>query len=70
MARENPPNFDQEIAVLAHRLWEEEGCAEGRAEQHWERAERELWMRLGDSLGDGHSPGGIPNDTGASGKMG
>lgn len=63
-------DFEQEIAALALRFWEEEGHPQDRSVQHWERAERELRERLGNSPADGQSPGGIPNDTGASGKMG
>jgi hypothetical protein len=32
----------QEVAELAQRFWEEEGRPEGKAEEHWLRAEREL----------------------------
>jgi len=35
-------NLDEEIARLAHRYYEEEGRPEGRAEEHWLRAEREI----------------------------
>ncbi len=66
----NWPDFEQEIAALAHQYWMEEGCPQDRSVQHWERAERELRRRFGDGPSDGQSPGGIPNDTGASGKMG
>ena len=31
------PTADR-IAALAHRFYEEEGCPEGRAEEHWQRA--------------------------------
>ena len=64
------PDFEQATAILAHQFWEEEGCPQDRAVQHWERAEREIRKRFGESPADGQSPGGIPNDTGASGKMG
>jgi len=40
-----PPNdsdLEAEIARLAHRYYEEEGRPEGRAEEHWFRAEREI----------------------------
>jgi len=67
---QDPPNFDQAIADLAQQYWQEEGCPENCAVQHWERAERELQSRNGASPSDGQVPGGIPNDTGASGKMG
>ena len=29
---------EERIAALAHRFWEEEGRAHGRAEHHWLRA--------------------------------
>ena len=32
----------EEIAVLAHQIYEEEGCPSGLAEAHWETAERSL----------------------------
>lgn len=70
MTQDNWPDFEREIAILAHQYWREEGCPENRAVQHWERAERELRRRFGDGPADGQAPGGIPNDTGASGKMG
>ena len=66
----NYPDFQGEIAALAFRFWMEEGCPQDRSVQHWERAERELRERLGESAMDGQAPGGIPNETGASGKMG
>lgn len=34
-----------EISALAHRYYEEEGRPEGRAREHWERAEREVHSR-------------------------
>lgn len=34
-----------EIAALAHRYYEEEGCPEGRSLEHWLRAEREFHNR-------------------------
>jgi hypothetical protein len=34
-------NFDERVRDRAYRLWVEEGCPEGRADVHWERA-REL----------------------------
>lgn len=64
------PDFEGQIAALAFRYWEEEGCPQDRSVQHWERADRELRQWQGESASDGQSPGGIPNDTGASGKMG
>jgi len=69
MRDENFPDFDHEIAKLAFQYWEEEGYPQDRAVQHWERAEREVKRHIGDSPGDGQAPGGIANDTGASGKL-
>ena len=31
-----------EIARRAHELWEQDGCPEGRSEQHWLEAEKQL----------------------------
>jgi DUF2934 family protein len=33
---------EAEIAALAYRFYEEEGCPEGKASDHWLRAEREI----------------------------
>jgi hypothetical protein len=63
-------DLQHEIAELAYRHWEEDGFPEDQAGQHWERAERELRRRHGESPADGTVPGGIPVDTGASGKLG
>ncbi len=62
--------FERETAKLAYQYWMEEGCPNDRAAQHWERAERELQQRLGPSSADRNPPGGIPDDTSASGKLG
>jgi hypothetical protein len=32
----------ERIRERAHRIWEEEGCPEGRDTEHWERAAREI----------------------------
>jgi len=39
---ENPEclNEREQIAIIAHRIYEEEGSPDGRAEEHWARAER------------------------------
>ena len=34
-------DFDERVRQRAYRLWVEEGCPEGRADAHWDRA-REL----------------------------
>lgn len=33
---------EQRIRERAHRIWEEEGRPEGREDEHWRRAEREI----------------------------
>jgi len=35
----------EDITALAHKIWEEEGKPEGKAEEHWLRAEKELSQR-------------------------
>jgi hypothetical protein len=30
--------INDRIRSRAHQIWEEEGCPEGRAEEHWEKA--------------------------------
>jgi hypothetical protein len=32
----------EDIALLAYALWQEQGCPEGRHEEHWLKAEQEL----------------------------
>ena len=70
MTPDNPPDFERATAELAFQYWLEEGCPEDRSVQNWERAVRELRRQFGDGPPDGYAPGGIPNDTGASGMMG
>ena len=36
----------EEIAQLAKSYWQEEGWPEGKATEHWERAERELHLLI------------------------
>jgi hypothetical protein len=43
---------EAEIARLAYRYYCEEGCPEGRAHEHWLRAEREVSGRAGSSAPD------------------
>jgi hypothetical protein len=38
----NGANQEAEIARLAYRYYEEEGRPEGKAEEHWQRAEMEI----------------------------
>lgn len=35
-------NHEDEIRVIAYRIWEEEGCPHGREMEHWIRAET-IW---------------------------
>jgi hypothetical protein len=35
-----PPH--EKIAERAYQIWQASGCAEGRQEEHWYQAEREL----------------------------
>jgi hypothetical protein len=46
-SKTNPVPSQQEIADLAQKFWEEEGRPEGKAEEHWRRAEAELRGRAG-----------------------
>lgn len=43
--------MEEEIARLAHQYYQEEGRPEGRAKEHWERAEGEI--RKQSSVGPG-----------------
>jgi hypothetical protein len=38
---DEPPAHEQ-IALLAHALWQQRGCPEGSPEEDWFRAERQL----------------------------
>lgn len=40
--RERKPATEEQIAVLAYRLWQERGCPIGSPEIDWFRAEQEL----------------------------
>jgi hypothetical protein len=31
-----------DVARVAKQIWEDEGCPEGKAEEHWQRAEEHL----------------------------
>jgi hypothetical protein len=33
---------EAEIARIAYRIWEERGCPDGCAEEHWREAEQQL----------------------------
>ncbi len=32
----------EKVALRAYQIWQESGCPEGKQEEHWFRAEREL----------------------------
>jgi len=44
---DHPSNED--IARLAQQYWEAEGCPEGKAQEHWRRAEEELRHHFSDA---------------------
>ena len=35
-------DLEQKIRERAYQIWEQEGCVDGRAEQHWQMAKLEL----------------------------
>ncbi len=35
---ETQPSRDERVGVLAYQIWEEEGCPDDKAEEHWLRA--------------------------------
>ena len=41
LSKQNAPTIE-EITVRAHQMWLDEGCPEGRAQIHWQEAERQL----------------------------
>lgn len=42
MADQNQIPAQEDIAALAQKFWEEEGQPEGKAEEHWQRAQAQL----------------------------
>ena len=42
MSDQNNTPTEDEISTLARRIWEDEGQPEGKAEEHWRRAEEQL----------------------------
>lgn len=32
------PDLEQQKQLIAYQLWEDDGCPEGRAEEHWQQA--------------------------------
>jgi hypothetical protein len=45
--RKTPASLHDRIAVAAYYLWQREGCPEGRAEEHWNRAFKEFRDSIG-----------------------
>jgi hypothetical protein len=35
-------NREEKIRLRALEIWREQGCPDGRAQEHWEQAEREI----------------------------
>ncbi len=46
MSDQNEPPTQEEVAALARQFWEEEGRPEGKAEEHWRRADEQLRRSL------------------------
>ena len=47
----------EEIAARAYQIWEAEGRPEGKAEQHWARAEQEIcWEDRSPNIGSEREP--------------
>lgn len=38
----NSRPLTDEIAARAYQIWQHQGCPEGREDQHWQQAEREI----------------------------
>jgi hypothetical protein len=36
------PDRQRQVGQIAYRLWQEEGCPQGRQEEHWRQAEKEF----------------------------
>lgn len=58
---------DEMIRARAHKIWESEGCPEGREADHWARAEAEVKAEGGtsdDAPAQGTPDYGKPTDRG------
>jgi hypothetical protein len=53
------PDRQAQVAQIAHRLWQAEGCPHGRHEEHWRQAEREFHADkpIRGAVGDGPKKG-------------
>jgi hypothetical protein len=53
---------EEHIRRRAHEIWEREGQPEGRHEEHWERARREVKAEKAGLLPEPAAPGASPAD--------
>jgi Protein of unknown function (DUF2934) len=53
---------EERIRQRAHEIWEREGRPEGRHEEHWARARRQLEEEDGDRASAAPAAGGAPDD--------
>jgi hypothetical protein len=49
------PDRQRQVEQIAYRIWQEQGCPQGRQEEHWRQAEKEF-------LADKPIRGAIPDD--------
>jgi hypothetical protein len=56
MSSEAPNDGTDQIASLAHTLWEARGCPEGSPDQDWYEAERQLTGRITQVAHGGRAP--------------
>ena len=62
---------EDRIRARAHQIWEEQGCPEGRHEEHWRQACAEFGEEGGRTGGDQpQSQGGTGAGTGAGAEAG
>lgn len=59
-------DFEKRVRERAYKLWREEGCPEGRAEVHWDKA-REL-VAIEDNIDLTLKPVAGPNEIGPYGE--
>jgi hypothetical protein len=53
-------NDYEKIRQRAYEIWDREGRQEGRAEEHWQQAERELAASQADAPSDTTNEAGLP----------
>ncbi len=49
-------DFHERVRERAHQLWLQEGCPEGRGEEHWRQAQRDILENLGTSSKPANQP--------------